>query len=142
MGFLPPGDVRFGPNPVRMLAGAAAAAMALSALAELVAQGVYHAVLLVALTSMMLVFLPTFHWRLPRVRYPLLECLLIGAICLPAPIAVSNSILLLIDSSTEALSWLTTVVTLAAPFGALGGFVFWLVVVWRNPDCVQIRPNE
>lgn len=76
--------------------------------------------------SILTAYLPLMFWRLPRTRHPLMLSILLGVIAAPGPVGLG-----LVVGMPLVAPW---VLLISAPFGALGGAVFWLCAVRRNPD--------
>lgn len=86
-------------------------------------------------TAIAIPFTPLMAWRLPRTRRPFATVVLIGAISAPGPIGYALALMgvLTVKSSYDLLD-LARALLVTAPFGACGGFIFWLVAMWSPPQ--------
>ncbi|MEA3030840.1 MAG: hypothetical protein QOG13_2165 [Sphingomonadales bacterium] len=129
MSYLDQPSRHFSLNAARMLLGALAAS-AVPALAFTFprfdeAQGVFA----MGCFSIFTVYLPLMAWRLPRTRHPLLLSIGLGMVAAPGPIGIGLAAAALFYAPLAA----PLIMLLLAPLGALGGLVFWLCALWRNP---------
>jgi hypothetical protein len=116
-------------DPKRIVLGAVVAPTAASLIGS-ISMGDFWSLWLVALLSTMPVYLAVILWRLPRTTRPLLTCLLIGALTAPG---IVGYIFGLVGTMVAAdASAMLVILFFSAPFGLLGGAVFWLCAVWRS----------
>jgi hypothetical protein len=130
MSYLDQPSWRFSLNAARVLLGALAAS-AVPAVAFTFprlddARGVFA----MGCLSIFTVYLPLMAWRLPRTRHPLLLSIALGILAAPGPIGLGLAVAALFYAPVAA----PLIMLSLAPLGALGGLVFWLCALWRNPD--------
>ena len=131
MSFAYPDAPRLNAHPGRLMLGAMAAFIIPAAIGALVMRGGFFPLVIFGAMSVLAVFLPLVAWQLPNARHPLLTCLVLGAIASPGPAGYA----LMVMSLFSGISFLIPLgLLIAAPHGIAGGFVFWLCVIWRNPD--------
>jgi hypothetical protein len=94
----------------------------------------YWLLFLFGCLSILTVYLPLMIWRLPRTRRPFLTCALLGALAAPGPIVIALAIISALGQAGEMTGLVGFVYLFTAPLGLVGGCVFWLCVVWRNPE--------
>jgi hypothetical protein len=123
-------------NPGRMALGVVAG----SAVPSLVVgpgglrDGSFWILFLFGCLSILTVYLPLMIWRLPRTRWPFLTCMILGGLAAPGPIVIALAIVSALGQAGEMAGLFGLVFLFTAPLGLVGGCVFWLCVVWRNPE--------
>lgn len=100
---------------------------------------IFVLLLLAGLCSVLVVYMPLISWRLPRSRHPLFTCIWLGGIAAPGPFGMLLAITMLVTTGAPLAA--LAVLAAMAPFGLVGGFVFWLCVVWRNPEFRAVGPG-
>ena len=120
-------------SPNRLLIGVLASFLAPAAITvPFLPPEIFALLLLAGLGSVLVVYMPLISWRLPRSRHPLFTCIWLGGIAAPGPFGMLLALTMLVTTGAPLAA--LSVLAAMAPFGLLGGFVFWLCVVWRNPE--------
>lgn len=89
-------------------------------------------VLVMGYAAMLFPFGPLLAWRLTTTRRPFLFCVLAGAVSAPGPLGymlLTGGILRGTDGLVASASLLTGL----APLGIIGGCVFYMCAIWRDP---------
>lgn len=128
------------PNPWRVVLGTSAAVILPAVLGglpgfELMEVGTLAAFGLLSVATM---YLPLLRWLLPKTRQRLLACIILGAVAAPGPVGYAMALggMLFTEAGATAAALILLV---TAPFGLLGGFIFWLCAMWRIEE---VRPAK
>ncbi len=133
-----PDHLRFVPTPGRFLLGIIAAPAAPAFGASLLDKSLFGdliGLLGLGYLSAFTLFLPLMIMRLPATRHPLATCVIGGALTAPGPLGYGIALATL----PSAPGMILLVLAVAAPLGAVGGFVSWLCVVWRSSEFAELR---
>lgn len=126
MSYLDQPSWRLTPGAIRIFFGALAASAVPSLVLTYPNFADARSVFFLGCLSIFTIYLPLMAWRLPHSRRPLLLAILLGVAAAPGPIGLGIAVVMPVAAPM--------VVLVAAPFGAIGGLVFWLCALWRNPD--------
>jgi hypothetical protein len=135
MPFVTGPEGRFRPGLWRLLGGLLAASAIPSFLvsALFLSSDFFWMIFWLGCLSICTVYVPLIFCWLPS-RRPLLVSVVIGAVSAPGPLTAALGVVMLLNGSPAALPFLAFALAITMTLGAIGGFVFWLCVLWRNPD--------